>query len=166
MNKPPKDQRRHVFRYDEHMPRGDDVSLIVLKGHLLIEEMLLELAMLAVPNPKYFEQASLGFHKLAHVVRALVAEKSDDTCWDLILGINTLRNQLAHKLEPHDLDQRIAKVLDLDKQVQPFEGITIDTSAENVKPAHGLRQAIVSCMQFLQGAIARRSPEADPATID
>lgn len=166
MDTPPQDQRRHVFRYDEHMPRGDDVSLIVLKGHLLIEEMLLELAMLAVPNPKHLEQASLGFHKLAHVVRALVAEKSDDKYWELILGINALRNQLAHKLQPHDLDQRIAKVLELDKQVQPFEGIAIDKSTENFKPADGLRQAIVSCMQFLQGAIARRSPHSDADQID
>jgi len=162
---PSKGQRRHVLRYDKHMPDVDDVSLIVLKGHLLIEEMLLELAVLIVEQPKHLHEANLSFHKLACIVRALIAEKPDDKRWELILDINSLRNQLAHKLEPHDLDRRIAKILGLDKEVQPTEGITLDKSAENFKPPEGLRQAIVSCMQFLQGAIARRSPNSGAPTI-
>ena len=157
MDTPSKDQRRHVFRYDEHMPDVDDVSLIVLKGDLLIEEMLLELATLALEHPKHIEKAKLSFHQLTCIVRALVAEKPDDKCWALILEINSLRNQLAHKLEPLDLDQRIKRILDLDNEVQPIEGINRVKARNNFEPGEGLRQAIVSCMLFLRGAIFRRS---------
>jgi hypothetical protein len=135
------------------MPDVDDVSLIVLKGHLLIEEMLLELATLALEHPKHL--AKLSFHQLACLVRALVAEKPDDKCWELILQINSLRNRLAHKLEPPDLDQRIKRILALDKETQPFEDMTLDKSAVDFEPAEGLRHAIVSCMQFLRGPIFR-----------
>lgn len=147
------DSRRHVFRYDEHMPDVDDVSLIILKGHLLVEEMLLELATLALAHPKHL--AKLSFHQLACLVRALVAEKPDDKCWELILQINSLRNRLAHKLEPPDLDQRIKRILAIDNKTQPFENLTLDKSGEDFEPAEGLRQAIVSCRQFLGGPILR-----------
>jgi hypothetical protein len=38
------DHREYVFRYDQHMPETDDLALTVLKGHLLVEEVLFELA--------------------------------------------------------------------------------------------------------------------------
>ena len=133
------------------MPDVDDVSLIVLKGHLLIEEMLFELGSLALEHPEHLSK--LSFHQLACLVHALVAEKPDDKCWELILQINSLRNRLAHKLEPPDLDQQIKRVLALDRQAQPIDDIILDKSREDFEPADGLRQAIVSCMQFLQGLI-------------
>lgn len=154
---PSNDERRHVLRYDEHMPEDDDISLIVLKGHLLIEEMLLDLASLALEHPEYIKKVRLSFHELACMVRALISENSDDKCWEVILKINSLRNKLAHKLDPPDLQRCITEILDLDKKVQPIEGINIDKCDEHFEPVEGLRQAIVSCMQFLRGAICRRS---------
>lgn len=154
MKTPSQDPRRHVFRCDEHMPDVNDVSMIVLKGHLLVEEMLWELATLELEHPKHL--AKLSFHQLACLVRALVAEKPDDKCWELIFQINSLRNRLAHKLEPPDLNQRIKRILALDKETQPFEDLTLNKSGEDFEPAEGLRQAIVSCMQFLRGPILRR----------
>jgi len=133
------------------MPDIDDVSLIVLKGHLLLEEMLLELATLALEHPKHL--AKLSFHQLACLVLALMAEKPDDKCWELILQINSLRNRLAHKLQPPDLDQRIKQILALDKEVQPIDDMIFDKSREDFEQAEGLRHAIVSCMLFLRGLI-------------
>jgi hypothetical protein len=148
---PSKDPRRYVFRYDEHMPDVDDVSMIVLKGHLLIEEMLLEFATLALEHPKHL--AKLSFHQLACLVRALMAEKPDDKCWEMILQINSLRNCLAHKLQPPDLDKRIKRILALDKELQQIDDIILDKSREDFEQAEGLRHAIVSCMLFLRGLI-------------
>lgn len=144
----PKDPRRHVFRYDSHMPEVDDLALIVLKGHLLVEEMLRELADLASAHPEHLQTAQLGFSKLANIVRAIVPWRSDDECWSLILGLNKLRNMLAHQLEPQDLRNAIDSVLKRDKCAQPFTEIVIDKSEETFDPAEGIRQAVVTCMQF------------------
>jgi len=44
-----KDPRRHIFRYDDHMPDTEDLALVVLKGHLLVEEVLVELTVWFCP---------------------------------------------------------------------------------------------------------------------
>lgn len=149
------DPRRHVFRFDEHMADVDDLALIVLKGHLLIEEMLLELAALLVAHPDHLTRANLGFHKLACIDRALAKGEAGNKCWDLILGINSLRNQLAHKLEPPDLDRCVEEVLAADREAQPIDGMVFDKTGEDLDTNGGLRQAIVTCTQFLLGLIVR-----------
>jgi hypothetical protein len=81
------------------MPSTDDLTLIVLKGHLLVEEVLLDLANCAFPHPQYLRDANLSFHKLACVVRAFIPEQFDSPAWRLIFLLNALRNDLAHNLE-------------------------------------------------------------------
>jgi hypothetical protein len=155
-NLDPNDPRRYIFRYDEHMPDTDDLSLIVLKGHLLVEEMLVELSGLLFPTPAFLEKANLRFQQLANVVRAAEPMKPDDMCWNLIFALNTLRNELVHNLEPPKLEKRIQEILVIDSVVQPFEddGILYDKSRESeLETAERLRQAIVSCTQFLHSII-------------
>ncbi len=94
---PKRDYRKHVFRYDEHMPETDDLTLVVLKGHLLIEELLVDLVHLALPHAEYLEPARLSFHQLACVARASLPQASDPA-WELVLSLNSLRNDLAHNL--------------------------------------------------------------------
>ena len=59
---PQKDPRRHIFRYDDHMPDTDDLALVVLKGHLLVEEVLIELAGLVLPHSQELDNARLSFY--------------------------------------------------------------------------------------------------------
>jgi tellurite resistance-related uncharacterized protein len=42
-----------VFLYDRHMPKSDDIELIVLKGHLVVERVLNDLADAVLPSPKF-----------------------------------------------------------------------------------------------------------------
>ena len=150
------DRREYVFRYDQHMPETDDLALTVLKGHLLVEEVLFELAGLALPHPQYIDDARLGFHKLACVVRAAVPQKSDDPCWQLVLKLNSVRNAFAHNLEPPNLQTHLQQLFTIDEQVQTFEfeGMTIDKSGDSSLDDHErLRQVVVSCMEFLLGLI-------------
>jgi hypothetical protein len=150
---PTKDPRRHVFRYDDHMPHTDDLALIVLKGHLLIEEVLVELARLALPQPQYLDEARLRFHQLACVVRAVVPRKSND-CWQLVFSLNALRNDLVHNLEPPKLHARLLELFKVYEQAQHFEGMTVDKSADgSLEDAERLRHVVVDCMQFLRSLI-------------
>src|SRR5713226_4113578 len=110
-----------VLRYDKHMPETDDLILIVLKGHLLVEEQLVDLANWALPHPEYLPE--FMFHKLAHVVRTVVPQRSDDPSWELILKLNSLRNDLAHKLESSKRQATLTELFKIHEQVQPTPGM-------------------------------------------
>lgn len=115
-----KETGKPVFRYDHYMPKTDDVTLIVLRGHLLIEETLVELAQTLFPSPQRLPK-KLGFYNLACIVRAADPLRSDNSCWDMILKLNELRNDLAHHLDSNTRSGKIAAVFSLLDQTQITE---------------------------------------------
>jgi hypothetical protein len=142
--------KKHVSRYDKHMPDTDDVSLIILKGHLLIEEMLVDIRDKLLPNTKYFDSTNISFNQLVCVIRSGLKSKHEHSSWDLIIGVNKLRNQLVHNLEPRDIGNRLSQLFDLYGQTQPFDEIYIEKSGETkLDTTQRLRHVIVDCMQFL-----------------
>jgi hypothetical protein len=137
-------------RYGQHMPKTDDVTLIVLKGHLLIEEALGDLAEQVLPHPEYLGKANLSFHKLACVVRAAVPNRSDDIAWELILSISSFRNDLAHNLESSQRQARLNALFEIDEQVQPIAGKILDKSGDaSLSDSERLRHLVTDCMEFL-----------------
>ena len=149
---PQKDPRRHIFRYDDHMPDTDDLALVVLKGHLLVEEVLIELSGLVLPHSEELDKAKLSFYKRACVVQAAIPSRQND-CWQLVFALNSLRNDLAHKLEPPKLQAHLIELFRLDEQAQPF-GETIDKTADKtLEDSQRLKHVIVDCMQFLRSRI-------------
>lgn len=147
----PNPRKPAVFRYDKHMPKTDDLSLIVLKGHLLVEEALYALADSALPHPQHLKKINnLPFATLAHVIRAAVPQNSEDVCWQLIFKLNSLRNDFAHELEPPDLQTDLQKLFSIDERVKPWPGMPTDKSCErSLDDAQRLRIVIRDCMTFL-----------------
>ena len=133
------------------MPKTDDLSLIVLKGHLLIEERLFGLAELALPHPQYLKRIrNLPFSTLAYFVRAAVREKSNHACWELIPALNSLRNDYAHKLEPPDLQKHLQKLFQIDRRIETYPTQPVDKSpSSGLTDAERLRYVIIDCMTFL-----------------
>jgi len=77
----------------------DKVALMVLKGHLVIEEKITAAIEKFVFHPEQMEEGRLTFaHKLA-LARSMSMDESKNTMWDLIAKLNTLRNKLAHSLK-------------------------------------------------------------------
>lgn len=139
-----------VLLYDRHMPETDDLACIVLKGHLLVEEMLFHLAYLNLPHPHYLEDAKLGFFKLVGVVRAAIQDKSENAYWRLILELNSFRNKFAHNLDPPDLQNALDKLLKIDEEVQRSSGMTADESEESsLGDSERLKRVALHCMEFL-----------------
>jgi hypothetical protein len=132
------------------MPETDDLCLITLKGHLLVEEMLTELVGLALPNAQYLSEAHLTFYQLACVARSAVPLRAEDTCWEVIFSLNRLRNDLSHCLEPPRLIACLEGLWRADENAQPFEEMYVDKSMDaDLGHAERLRLAIVECMKFL-----------------
>lgn len=156
-----------VFRYDNHMPDTDDLTLIVLKGHLLVEELLIDLAGWAFPNAQYLPP-KFSFNNLTDVVRATVPQRGDDPCWELILKLNELRNDLAHKLESAQRHATLSQLFKIHRLVQPTPGIEVDKSEEDsLDEGQRLRLVVQDSMKFLLTLISEyqnNAPKPKPKT--
>ena len=97
------------LRVMKHLPQDGELSLIVLKDHLLVEELLFILVQSAVKYPEAINSANLSFYNLASIAKALFYEGRLGPVWDAIFELNTLRNTLAHNLEPPDLEKKLRR---------------------------------------------------------
>lgn len=97
-------------RIAQHLPSGDDVTLITLKGHLLVEEELDELLTSHCKDPSAIE-GDIGFSIKLKFARALTG--ADELClvWSACERLNSLRNALAHKLDHPQAQKRLASFL-------------------------------------------------------
>lgn len=94
------------------MRRSDDLTLVVLKGHLLVEEELNEILSMKLRVPEAIFQARLSFSQRLAVLRALAGDEGRGTfSLDALNRLNALRNQLAHNLEPRQLEKRVKAFL-------------------------------------------------------
>src|SRR6266478_8283383 len=90
---------------------GDDVVLIVLKGHLLVEERLNEILASYVAQPLALQRSNLRYHQLATFCEALFHSVNRAWVWESVHHLNSLRNDLAHKLESEKRGQLIENFL-------------------------------------------------------
>lgn len=99
-------------RFKEHLPGGGDMTLMILKGHLLIEEQVAFLIKNRIPKPEALASANLTSHQQLCLAEALVDETTlggnDQWLWPAVKKLNTLRNDIAHSLSKSGIDDRIA----------------------------------------------------------
>ena len=97
-------------RFRRLLPALVNLELVVLKGHLLIEEQLQEFLRATSRYPKSLDDARLNFMQTVHLVRALGGLPHHDI-WTLVVDLNKLRNRLAHRLEPGDIAAAVDSIL-------------------------------------------------------
>src|ERR1700720_3595355 len=85
-------------RFRRHFPRkSKDVALVVLKGHLLLEESVTRLLASLLRQPEAIEGANLRFHQKLCLIEALFPV--DPYMMEAAEKLNTMRNRLAHHLD-------------------------------------------------------------------
>lgn len=126
------------------LPKSDDLTLIVLKGHLLAEAELNELLEGLLRKPRPYLKVKPSWPQRVALVEALIGV--NQTVWWLeALGrLNTIRNELAHQLEPRALEVQIGKFCDL---VEPM------TAKEAFRGA-GISKRLKLCLGLLCGHVA------------
>jgi hypothetical protein len=96
-------REREMALFKAHMPIGSgDETLIVLKGHLLIERMLTDFLESEAKRPGFVQRANLDFASKTWIARAYARRQVDslDWAWEAIGKLNTMRNDFAHELVP------------------------------------------------------------------
>jgi hypothetical protein len=113
---------------ETHLENVSDLTMMVLKGHLLIEQALYSAIKALVPHPTFIDSARFRFPQLVDLARALLPANKDEKrakleamMWDAFAALNTIRNKIAHDLEPSDLQALLRRlhVTKLDVQ-EPF----------------------------------------------
>ena len=99
-----------VNLFNEVISDVSEYDLLVLRGHLVVEEHLNKLLKILAVNSKFILKNQVKFSVKLAIVRAFVKDGSV-IVWDLIDAINKLRNHIAHDL-PYKRDQKkIDKIL-------------------------------------------------------
>jgi hypothetical protein len=108
-------QSQAVERMASLMPSQDDLTLVVIRGHLLVEEQLWSALKAHVHHPQAIEDAQLRFPQLLQIVKAVSAKPVPELVVAAALKLNALRNAFAHQLEPKKLQEKV------DALVRPLE---------------------------------------------
>ena len=121
-----------LTRWFEHMDPSD-LTLIVLKGHLLIEEKLDHVIEAMVPNSQHLIKARITFFQKMQLARSLCWEHPDSPEWGVIQAFNSVRNDLAHNLESDKLNDKIQRLVEA--FLAGSDGILESGSLTRVGPA-------------------------------
>lgn len=102
-----------VERINAEIVTVDEVAHVLLKGHLLLEESLSRIIEQYVFHREHISEARLTFSQKVSLARALCLRKNNIGEWDLISSINSLRNELAHRLNSPERDKKLSRVRDI-----------------------------------------------------
>ena len=99
-------ERDWIRRIKGQLPRSRDPILVVLKGHLLLEEALEQLISASCDVPSELEKARLTFAQKLSLVCALSPILSDSDR-SFVRKLNAMRNKMAHRLDGFDAEHEL-----------------------------------------------------------
>jgi hypothetical protein len=138
-------------RFLEHLPLATtDRVLVVLKGHLLVEELLRQFINVHMPSPQRLVDARLTFHQCLCMARAFSKDNMHEKLWDATEKLNGLRNKLAHALEPKEVDVKLREFVEL---LSDFHGTS--EFADSEKKFGVLTSCVLAICLALSEAVQR-----------
>ena len=145
-------------RYKRLIPRTTDLGLLILKGHLLVEEQLDAFVEANCERPSDLKDARLTFHQKMRLCQALGGWPKDDPLWRFVVQLNSVRNKLAHNL---DFPALVAEV---DRLLLTFHQEEVPDPITDRRRATILRQTIGLSCAYLKGfAESRKETKRYPA---
>ena len=144
-----------LAKFIEHFPQGSDLTLQVLKGHLLVEEILRELFIMQLPYSNALKGnggTSFNCHQVICLVEAMTTHSQGiPWIWVATKKLNNIRNKLAHQLSPNGLEDKVLDLITFVKKENP--------ELKVVAPEEGLSEgndlimiliAMCSCLSSLK----------------
>jgi hypothetical protein len=105
---------KDFLKFWKHISLGTkDETLIVLKGHLLLEDLMREYCASKVKHEKSLDDAKLSFRNVLHLTKAFQEHQPENWVWAGLSMVNSLRNKLAHNLEPKDYEKKRIDLINL-----------------------------------------------------
>jgi hypothetical protein len=117
--------RKDVEHFQESvgLKSGADIQMVLLKGHLLIEELLEKFIESKLPDPKHLAEGRFTFHQRLVLAQALHARPDlfgYGWVWGAARTLNTLRNQMVHQMAPEGFDRKMEEFMSTVERQLPF----------------------------------------------
>lgn len=102
---------KHFVLAEKHLGEDLDELTIILKSHLLIEELLRDSCEYSVGHPKYLRDARLSFKQILCLARSIYTLNVPrlEWTWGALNSLNTIRNLMAHAIEPDEKKYGMAR---------------------------------------------------------
>ena len=97
-------------RFYALLPKSDDVSLVILKLHLLVEEQVRAYVDERIRAPEALRAAKLDCHQAICLAEGLAGDTINPRLWEVAKKLNELRNKIAHNLEPTGVIERMRNI--------------------------------------------------------
>jgi len=111
-----------LSRFASFLPADDEhpLEILVLRGHLLIEEELRNLVMKKCAKPDVFRfQDRTSFRGLLTLCEALYGPAIPTWLWTVLRDLNQVRNSLAHRLGDQGVRAGVAGILKIFEERDP-----------------------------------------------
>lgn len=117
--------------FSDEIKYVDDSAQILLKGHLVAEDLMNQALEAFVLHGEHIANARLQFHQKLELCRAISVSNNRDTMWSLIKQINVLRNTLSHSLDPIKREKAVVSLASIyDQEFDPKTRLIDGTSEE------------------------------------
>jgi hypothetical protein len=93
--------------FKNHLTDIDEVANVILKGHLLVENDLDDVIRAFFFHPEYILNDRFRFERKVLIARTMSLNAHKHHHWDLLLALNSLRNEIAHKHAGEERQRRI-----------------------------------------------------------
>jgi hypothetical protein len=110
--------KKHDKRFEKHFSSQMDDITLILKCHLMLEEMLRDFCSEMVSQPQFLKDSRFTFAQILDLSRALYPADLKlggmVELWSLCEKINRIRNIMAHALDPDSskLDSHKATIIE------------------------------------------------------
>jgi hypothetical protein len=132
-----KDALKKIWQCFEILPEERGYEYLILKGHLLAEEEMLNYIKRAVPNATPIIEGRFSFYQLVQIVEAMRPTGVDTWLWESLRKLNSLRNEMAHNLQPQGLERKAKELVKI-----VAKNTSLDISSTKSDKKETLRSAI------------------------
>ena len=139
----------------ETLPHGKDTELVLLKGHLLVEEQIRLIVQRRLRNPDVLTEANsrLETHLAIQLARGFFPPGHMPEIWAAALKLNTMRNDIAHNLRSKE---------SLADKIAAWVKLVPTTLTDGPDPQQNFELALWSLFEVISSLVDQPSAEIVP----
>lgn len=143
------DSTQYLQRLKENLPVGKDPTVVILRGHLFVEELLDEIITVALKDASAIQAARLTFFQKLCLAQGVLGLEKNCFMWKPFKDLNKLRNDISHKLPDATLSKKLDTLLRTF-----FEDDFFEIPNNLYSKSKALRKGIISQCAILFGFIS------------
>tara|TARA_R110002072_G_scaffold162687_2_gene314795 strand:- start:6962 stop:7513 length:552 start_codon:yes stop_codon:yes gene_type:complete len=136
-------ERKFAEDFFEQVRHVDELASVVLNGHLVLDQALWRIVEKFVHHEEHLPNQLTFFHRVG-MARSMSLDEQNNSMWNLLLAVNTLRNKLAHPTDPAARQNALAVVQD--RFLHDFP----DYPSDERGPCELAISAMAGCLGFLR----------------